>query len=79
MTTKTTTPETKTTKPREPWYELAQDTEGQWHWCLWAGNGQQLACSPKGYTEKKHAIQALRLVAPAANSAKVVAKAGDDD
>ena len=71
MTTNPTTPTPTTAKPREPWIELAQDAEG-WHWCLWSGNGQAVARNAVPYTDKKHAIQAIRLLGKVFEQAKII-------
>lgn len=46
---------------RKPWFEIVAD-QGKWHWCLWSGNGRQMAinCTPyRNVSECKNAIEAF--------------------
>lgn len=37
---------------KSPWFELSEDEDGEWYWCLWASNGRQMAISPTGYNQQ---------------------------
>lgn len=64
-------------KPRDPWFEVSQDDGGKWHWCLWSGNGRQMAHSAVPYDRRKNAIEAIRLMVAACEVAKVIASANE--
>lgn len=69
-----------TSKPNEPFYELAQDPGGRgWVWCLWSGNGRMLASSPEPYPAKKHAMQAIRTLEENTRNAKLIVLSSPDD
>lgn len=78
-TEETPTKETTTKKPprNRPFWEIAQDAEG-WHWCLWSGNGRQIARSAVPYESKKHVLQAVKLIAPNVNDARLVVKGSEE-
>lgn len=67
MSSPTPTPETPetpapttTSKTRnEPYFEVAQDSEG-WHWVLWSGNGRMVARNALPYDTRKHAVQGAK-------------------
>jgi uncharacterized protein YegP (UPF0339 family) len=42
------------------WYEIAQDQQELWHWCLWSSNGRPVARSGVAYQRKKDAVEAVR-------------------
>lgn len=63
--------------PRHPWFEIAKDEEGKWHWCLWSGNGRQMAHSAIPYDTRKNAIEAIRLMVAAGEVAKVIGVANE--
>lgn len=41
-------------------FEITEDGEGKWHWCLWSGNGRAMARNPGEYERRKDVIQAVR-------------------
>jgi uncharacterized protein YegP (UPF0339 family) len=45
---------------RTPFFELAQDHEGEWHWALWSGNGRMMARNAEGYQRRKDCLQAVK-------------------
>lgn len=51
---------TEASPARPPYFELAQDAEGQWHWLLWAGNGRQMAVSITPFADKRHAVASIQ-------------------
>ena len=62
----TETPETVQTvqeeekpKERDPFFEIAEDDDGLFAWCLWSGNGRMLAQSAIGYKQVIDCRQAI--------------------
>lgn len=37
---------------RTPYVEIAPDDEGEYHWCLWSGNGRAIACGVTGFKRR---------------------------
>lgn len=60
QTNSKTPPETVQTGQRQPWFEMAQDEEGLWQWCLWSGNGRQMANSAIGYNQSSECKDAIK-------------------
>ncbi len=56
----------------EPWYEVAQDQQENWHWCLWSVNGRPIARSGVAYQRKKDAVEAVRKLAATVGAARKV-------
>lgn len=48
--------------------ELAKDEDGQWHWCLWSSNGNQLAINAIPYPRLNDAKVGFNAAARAINS-----------
>lgn len=63
-------------KPKsDPWFEIAQDAEGRWHWCLWSPNGRPLAISATLYERDKDCVTAAKSLAKHVVAAKEVFRA----
>lgn len=45
---------------RTAYFEIAADADGQWHWCLWSGNGRLMARNAEEYPRRKDVIQAIK-------------------
>lgn len=45
---------------RRPYFEIAQDDAGLWHWILWAENGQPMAQSAAPYQRRNNLTDALK-------------------
>lgn len=58
--------------PREPKFELYQDTADEWRWRLVVSNGNIIADSGEGYTSKQGAERGIRSVKNSAEDAQVV-------
>jgi len=77
----TPTPQTghtgqKAKQNRVPWFEMAQDAEKQWHWCLWSTNGRAIALNPQGFLRRNDCaanIQAVREAMKRGDSPIVIA------
>ena len=52
-------------------FEVYQDKSGEYRWRLKAANGQNIATSGEGYTEKRSCIAAIETVKRAAANAKI--------
>lgn len=59
------------TKPRF-WFELYQDTKGEWRWRLRAINGRIIADSAEGFNSRGGAIDSIQLVMMAVGSEKTI-------
>lgn len=59
---------------RIPYFEIAEDADGKFHWTLWSGNGRQLAVNATKYDRRKDAVAAIRAMVAAAGQANVIAK-----
>jgi uncharacterized protein YegP (UPF0339 family) len=71
-----TAPETgQTVQTRTPWYEVAKDDSGNWHWMLWSGNGRMMATNMIGYPTRKACLQAIRALRDVAQQANVICEA----
>jgi len=46
---------------KQPYVEIATDEEGQWHWLLWAGNGQPVALCAFSYATRHECLHSVRL------------------
>lgn len=46
----------------ESWFEIAEDQQGRWHWCLWTTNGRPMARSGVAYERRKDVIAAVKLL-----------------
>jgi uncharacterized protein YegP (UPF0339 family) len=58
---------------RDPWYEIAEDADGRFHWALWTVNGRVVARSGIAYERKKDAVAAAKLLASqAAKAARII-------
>lgn len=55
----------------EAWFELVEEA-GEWHWCLWSGNGRMVARNCVPYGRKKDAMQAIRLLAGVVDGARLI-------
>ena len=66
------------TEIRTAYFEVAQDEEGRWHWCLWSGNGRIMARDPEGYAQKKHSVEAIKTLVKIMPSVTMVVEAGDE-
>lgn len=40
---------------RMPYVELQKDEAGQWHWCLFSGNGRPMCMNPTGFPRRNDA------------------------
>lgn len=65
----------QTVQEREPWFELAADAEGKWHWCLWSGNGRQMARNAMKYNRQNDAMMAVLAFVKKVQGAKIICKA----
>jgi uncharacterized protein YegP (UPF0339 family) len=45
---------------RAPYFEMAQDEEGNWAWILWAPNGRPVAMNTNPFTHKHDAMKCIR-------------------
>lgn len=67
------TGQTVLSQSRDPWYEIAEDGNGRYHWALWTPNGRVVARSGVAYERKKDAVAAARaLAAQAAKATQIV-------
>lgn len=57
-----------------PFFEISEDGGGDFHWCLWSGNGRQLATNPIPYARQKDALQAIKSLSGVAAKATIVVK-----
>lgn len=44
---------------RKPFFEVAQDDQGQWHWCLWSSNGRQLAVNANSFPRRSDCTNSI--------------------
>lgn len=58
--------------PREPKFELYQDTANEWRWRLVVSNGNIIADSGEGYTSKQGAKRGIQSVKNSASDAQIV-------
>jgi uncharacterized protein YegP (UPF0339 family) len=57
---------------RTPFWEIAKDAQGQWHWVLWSGNGRRIATNDIPIVRKKDAVNAIRAVKATIAEAAIV-------
>lgn len=76
MATENVVPQTGQTvqTPRTAYFEIAEDQDGAWHWCLWGGNGRCMARNAVAYSRKKDAVQAIKILLKSAPTAKYIVK-----
>lgn len=43
-----------------PFFEIAMDEEGHWHWMLWSANGRMMAKNAVAFDRKKDVIPSIR-------------------
>jgi uncharacterized protein YegP (UPF0339 family) len=75
---KNDTPQTVQTVQRgrdnEPFFEVAEDSAGKWHWLLWSGNGREMARNAVPYEKKKDVIQAIKSLQSVVAKARYIVK-----
>lgn len=57
-----------------PFFEIAEDSHGKWHWVLWSGNGRQMAVNAIAYDRRADCISAIRAAADAMPRANVITR-----
>lgn len=62
----------------EPYVEVAKDSQNQWHWQLWAGNGSPMARNAVAYTDRKQCIAAVAAIEDLMRQARSVVTATRD-
>ena len=60
---------------KDAWIEIAQDSEGRFHWCLWAPNGRPIALSAVIYEREKDCVTAAQQLARHAAEVKLIQRA----
>lgn len=58
--------------PREPRFELYQDTADEWRWRLVVSNGNIIADSGEGYASKQGAERGIQSVKNSAPGAQII-------
>lgn len=45
---------------KKPYFEVAKDAKGTWHWCLWSANGRMLATNAVQYERRNDCTKAIQ-------------------
>jgi uncharacterized protein YegP (UPF0339 family) len=45
-----------------PYFEIAKDKDGNWHWVLWSANGHQMAINALPYPRQNDITTAIKAV-----------------
>lgn len=64
-------------KKRKPFFEVAQDEAGMWHWVLWSPNGRHMATNAIEYDRRKDAIAAIANFVEGVKTATAIVQASN--